>query len=365
MGVVPFALPFKGGTVDCRVFGEGDDLYAAMLTDIARAHTVVRLESYILAADEVGWSFARALAERARAGLRVQVLVDSAGALFEGTGKLFRFLRGAGVDARLFNRWEWRDPLRYNRRNHRKLLITDEESVYIGGFNIHRESSLAQVGSGRWRDVHIRVAGGVAGAAIELFDATWSGTTSRAVPPWVSAMRLVPNETAACRRVLRCLVLEAVTGARLRVFLATPYFVPDRGLRAALVGAVDRGVDVRILLPHTTDHPLLQKAGRAMARRLARKGVSFFEYLPRMMHSKLMIVDGRWACVGSANTDYRSFFVNRELNLVTTQPAACASLESLLTQDFAESRQLTPSEQPASRLSAMTEAVVMRFRRWL
>jgi len=349
----------------CRVFGEGDELYSAMLADLASAESSVRLESYILAGDEVGWTFAASLAERARAGVRVRVHVDSAGAFLEGTEKVFRFLQSAGVEARWFNRWQWRDPLRYNRRNHRKLLIVDEASMYIGGFNIHRESSYAQVGSGRWRDAHVRVTGPVTRQAVDLFDTVWSGGTAPAVRPWADGFRLIPNESGSCRRVLRCVVIDALSSARRSVSLATPYFVPDRGVRDALSRAVERGVDVRVLLSRETDQRLTRWAGHAMARLLARRGVAFFEYLPRMLHSKLIVVDDSWACVGSANIDYRSYFVNKELSLVTDHLPACESLNGLLMDDFAESRPLAFAERPGSPRSAVAETVAIRLRRWL
>lgn len=132
-----------------QLFTEGDELYAAMLAAIAGAEREVTLESYIFADDEVGRRFAEALAERARAGVRVQVHLDAAGSLFWVSRRLERFLRTGGVALRWFHRWNWRQPLRYNQRNHRKLLVVDRHRAFLGGFNIHRESSRIHYGERR------------------------------------------------------------------------------------------------------------------------------------------------------------------------------------------------------------------------
>lgn len=349
----------------CEVFGEGDDLYGAMLRDIAHATEEIRLESYIFAGDEVGWRFAKALAERVRAGVRVRVHVDAAGAWFEGTDKLFRHLRDAGVEARWFNRWRWRDPWHYNRRNHRKLLVIDETALYVGGFNIHRESSRTQVGNRRWRDVHLRLTGSLVTQAVARFDELWDGRPTRTVPPWQGPHRLIPNATRACRRVLHCLYLDALTAAVDSIAIATPYFVPDRRFRAALARAARRGVDVRVLLPAQSDQPLAQWASHVLARPLARRGVQFFAYRPRMLHAKVTLIDADWGMVGSANADYRSFFINRELNFISHDPEFCGQLAELLAEDMAQAQPLTLSAPGRLRLREWGESLARRLRRFL
>ena len=350
---------------NCTVYVEGDELYTAMLEDIGRATAAIRLESYILAGDEIGWRFAEALAEKAGAGVTVQVHVDAAGALFEGTEKLFQFLRQSGAETRWFNRWRWRDPLRYNRRNHRKLLVVDDCCVYVGGFNLHRESSFALSGPKRWKDVHLRLTGPVSEQAVMLFDDCWHHRIRRSPPSWDGNYRLVPNITRACRRTLHCLYLDALAQAKRYVYLTTPYFVPDRKFRKALVAASRRGVDVRVLIPAHSDNRLVQWTGQALARPLARAGVRFFEYLPRMLHAKVAVVDGRWATVGSANTDYRSFFLNRELNLVSRSARLCEQLEHLFDEDLAQSEEFDISDRRPWRIRGVIAALGHRLRRWL
>lgn len=349
----------------CRIYDEGDHLYTAMLEDIDRATETIRLESYIFSGDEVGWRFAEALAKRAQAGVTVRVHVDAAGALFEGTEKLFQCMHEAGVETHWFNRWSWRAPLRYNRRNHRKLLVVDQECIYVGGFNIHRESSQALIGAGRWRDIHVRLSGRLSDQAATLFDDLWRGRAGRTAPPWDGAYRLVPNVTRTCRRVLHCWYLEAFAAAEHTIYLTSPYFVPDRRFREALVAASERGVDVRVLLPAIGDNRFVRWAGYALARPLARAGVHFFEYLPRMLHTKLALVDDQWAMVGSANTDYRSFFVNRELNLVSRSPAFCRQLADVFHEDLSQAHDLVFPARRKNRLRALAELLGQRLRRWL
>lgn len=359
----PAAMP--GGAECYTVFGEGDDLYRAMLGDIARATDAIRLESYIFAGDDVGWRFAKALAERAQAGVRVRMHVDAAGAWFEGTEKLLRHLRDAGVEARRFNRWCWRDPWRYNIRNHRKLLVVDATALYIGGFNIHRESSRVQVGNRRWRDVHVRLTGLLVQQAIRRFEELWDGLSTHTAPSWQGPHRLVPNATRACRRALHCLYLDALTAAMDSIAIVTPYFVPDRRFRAALARAVRRGVEVRVLLPAHSDQPLAQWASHVMARPLARRGVQFFAYRPRMLHAKVTLIDAQWGMVGSANADYRSFFINRELNFITRDPRICATLAALLAEDLAESQPLVLSGPRRRWVRKKFESLARRLRRLL
>ncbi|MFV1973265.1 MAG: phospholipase D-like domain-containing protein, partial [Thiohalobacterales bacterium] len=165
----------EAGADNLQLFIEGDELYQAMLTDIAAAKQRIQLESYIFADDEIGRLFIDALVERAQAGVDVRVHIDAAGSLFPASRRLVRDLRGNRVRLRWFHRWSWRRPLRYNRRNHRKLLITDEASAYVGGFNIHRESSKAAFGIERWRDTHVHTGGRLATQAAQLFDRFWDG----------------------------------------------------------------------------------------------------------------------------------------------------------------------------------------------
>jgi cardiolipin synthase len=195
-----------------------------MLASIDSAIAVVRMESYIFASDEIGWRFAQALARRAAAGVDVRVHLGAAGAWGSTSSSLQWYLRNQGVHLRWFHRWSWRDPLRYNRRSHRKLLVVDDRVADVGGLNIHRKSSRQCYGEPRWRDKHAAVSGALAVDAGRLFDAFWRGHRRwTPVQRGVRELQLVSNNTRACRHHIRCLYAEAFASASERVYLTTPY----------------------------------------------------------------------------------------------------------------------------------------------
>lgn len=356
---------FEQSEPSCVVFTEGDELYDAMIGDICRARESIRLESYIFAGDEIGKRFTAALTERAQAKVTVQLHLDAAGALFEGTYSLVQNLLRAGVEVRWFNRWRWSRPMRYDRRNHRKLLVIDHRCVYVGGFNIHRQSSQMLMGLLRWRDVHVRVSGRLLGQAKSLFDDLWERCNTRRLPPWDGSYRLIPNHTLACRRVLRCLYINQIEAANKFIYLATPYFVPDHHFRDALIAAAKRGVDVCVLLPAHSDQRLVQWAGYKLARGMSRKGVKFYAYLPRMLHSKATLIDGCWSMVGSANADYRSFFINHELNLISQSTHLCQQLDTIFHADLAQAQALKWPAKRSYLLRGVGEWLLHRLRRWM
>lgn len=333
------------GAADNRftVFTEGDDLFAAMVRDIAGAEHSVDLESYIFADDEIGQWFAEALAERARVGIRVRVHLDAAGSLSWTSRRLGKYLRGRGVEIRWFHRWSWRQPWRYYRRNHRKLLVVDHRVAYLGGFNIHRENSRSIHGESRWRDTHVALVGTLAQQAGRLFDAFWSGRL-RWLPdtPGASGI-LVHNHTRSCQHRIRCIYADAFGAARHNIFLTTPYFVPDSRTQQGLKAAARRGVDVRLLVPGKSDMRITQWAARAAYAGLLTGGVQIYEYQPRVLHAKTVVIDSEWTMIGTSNLDYRSLFHNYELNLVTRDPGLSARLGEQFLTDLNASEPIVPT----------------------
>lgn len=350
-----------------HLFTEGDDLYVAMLASIRSARDSVRMESYIFSDDEVGWQFTRALVERAAAGLDVRLHLDAAGALGSSSRVMEHHLRERGVSLRWFHRWSWRHPLRYNRRNHRKLLIVDDQVAYVGGFNIHRQSSRRLYGDARWRDTHAAITGALVDDATRLFDTFWHGHRH-----WMPAQRgrlaltLVSNNTRTCRHRIHCLYSDAFAGARERIFLTTPYFVPDLLTQQQLIRAARRGIDVRLLVPSKSDVPITRWAAQAFYDALMAAGMRIYEYQPRMLHAKTVVIDGDWAAMGTANLDYRSFFLNYELVLASGEPGFCAQLEQHFLNDLTESLPITPVNWERRRWPGrILEAFGWIMRRWL
>ncbi len=362
-GCVP---AIQAGHCDFTLYFEGDDLYEAMLKEIAAARSSICLESYIFASDEIGWRFAHALAERVAAGVEVRLHLDAAGFLLWGSGKLKIWLRDQGIQLRLFHRWRWRDPLRYNQRNHRKLLVIDDNSVFLGGFNIHRESSRLVFGDASWRDAHVRLDGKVAQQAGILFDDFWNG--KRRQPPYQAhaVNILIPNFSRRCRQTFKCLYTDSFRRAQQSIYLTTPYFVPDRRTQLELQLAAKRGVDVRLLVPRKNDQRLAQWAARAAYAKLLDEGVRIFEYLPRMLHAKTAVVDGSWATIGTANLDYRSLFVNYEINLATRDPSLCEQLAGQFMADLEDSEEISKRQWATRPWSEhLAELIGWLARRWL
>ncbi|MCB1054552.1 MAG: phosphatidylserine/phosphatidylglycerophosphate/cardiolipin synthase family protein [Acidobacteria bacterium] len=360
-------IPWPTGEIqEPALYFEGDDLYDSMRAVIRQARRSIDVETYILAADEVGRSLAAELADRSRAGVQVRVSVDAIGSGGVFSRELESCLEGDGIEVRRFARWSWRHPSQVYRRDHRKLLVIDDRIAYLGGFNIHRESSRRVVGRSRWRDTHVRVEGRLAAEAGALFDAFWSGDLDWSPDRGARGDVLVPNHSRTCRRRLHCLYNRVLRSARLRLDLTTPYFVPDRRTRDELLRAARRGVDVRLLLPAKSDVPLARWAARAAYRRLLDAGVRIYEYQPRMLHAKTAVVDRIVATAGTANLDSRSLLVNHELNLFSATRVFCENLIEQFEKDLESSTEVTSSTWPGRpRASLLSETVGRIFRRWL
>ena len=323
-----------------EVHVEGDALYGAMLADIAGARHSVRLECYILADDEVGGLVMDSVAQAARRGVEVVLRVDAIGSWGMISRSRIDHLRDAGVHWQWARPWSWRRPWRFHLRNHRKLLVVDSDIAYLGGFNLDRRNSSRSVGVQRWRDTHVRIDGGsLVLDAARLFDRYPAPFADR---PEAQRRRLVlmTNRTRQCRHRLRCAFTEAFAGARFRLWLTTPYFVPDRRSQRALVQAAKRGVDVRLLVPGKNDVPLAQWAARAAYAPMLAAGVRIFEFQGRVLHAKTALVDEGWATVGTANFDYRSFFLNDEINLLGQSPALNDKLAAQFEADLTNSREV-------------------------
>lgn len=217
----------------------------------------------------------------------------------------------------------------------------DDQVAYLGGFNIHAPCSLHLYGPSRWRDTHPRFVGPLAVAAAKIFDACGEDTHRPIkVPPAIGTTQLIPNSSQRCRHVRRCELHAALRAARARIWVTTPYFVPDHRLQGLLCDAANRGVDVRLLVPGKCDVRLAQWAARAAYARLLTGGVRIYEYTPRVLHAKTMLVDDRWAAIGTANMDYRSLFVNDEINLDDREDGLNRVHGELFKTDLGESREI-------------------------
>lgn len=359
-------MPAPSSSSTIALFTEGDELYGAMRADMAAARASIRLESYIFAADEAGRPLIEALRAAAERGLRVEVRIDAVGSFGLFPRAEERALRAAGVRFTRWRRFSLRRPWQFlHRRNHRKLLVIDEQVCWLGGFNIHRECSYRAVGEGRWLDYHLRIEGPVARQAALLFDHDGKlprGSRLRAA----DGVLLLPNKTRRQRALLHRVLRQAFARARQRILLVSPYFVPDRRTQAGLCRAAARGVAVTVLVPAKSDVAIAQWASRAAYSRLLAAGVRIVEYLPRVLHAKAFVIDEKLASVGTANLDYRSFFINDEINAFVRDPGFVAVLAARIAGDLADGREVRLRPwQRRSWLNWIPETIGWLARRWL
>jgi cardiolipin synthase len=343
---------------------DGPRTYASMLAAFKAAKNHIHIETYIFEDDEVGTQFAAALAERARAGLKVRVIYDSVGSIHTSK-EFFARLREAGVEVVEFN------PLgtsvltgAFDHRDHRKLTIVDGRIAYLGGINISSvygtSSSAARPKQADvpfekrpWRDTQVKIEGPVVADLQRAFLDQWARQTKteaigdkRYFPPiapqgslLVRAMDTSPSKQGLNAAYVT--LISAIQNAEKDVRITNAYFVPHEELMGALTDAARRGVDVRMILPSRTDNWLVIAAGRSYYDALLESGVKIYERKERLLHSKTATIDGVWSTVGSTNLDWRSLASNDELNAVVLGPEFAAQMNALFDKDLANSTQIT------------------------
>jgi cardiolipin synthase A/B len=319
----------------------------AMLAGIAAARHWVHFENYIIRDDATGRRFADALAERARHGVRVRVLYDALGSF--GTGyRFWRRLRQAGVEVRAFHPLLTLRPFELLARDHRKLLVTDGSWAMTGGLCIGNEWAGDPARHRQpWRDTMVAVCGPAAAALDGAFARIWRRTgpplppdelDADPAPCGESTVRVVEG-VPGLARVYRTVELLAANAAE-RLWITDAYLIPPTPLYATLVDAAQGGVDVRLLVPGASDLPVLRNFTRVGYRDLLRAGVRVFEYEGPMVHAKTMLVDRRWARVGSTNLNVSSLLTNYELDLAAECEHLTEQLAAQFRRDLGSSREI-------------------------
>jgi cardiolipin synthase len=343
---------------------DGPATYQAMLAAILKARDHINMETYILEDDEIGQRFAAALIDKQRQGVQVNIIHDSVGTL-ETPAEFFKLLTDSGIEVLEFNPvnpLEARTGWEVNQRDHRKLLIVDGRTAFLGGINISAVYSGGSFSKGRgkqaapadqlaWRDTDLQLTGPVVAEFQKLFLATWEGQEGQAL----AEKNYFPKLKGSGREVVRAIgstpdesfsliyatLLSAIASAETSVYITNAYFVPDPQLLAALETSAGRGVDVTLILPSTTDSWLVFHAGRGYYDRLLRAGVKIYERHGALLHSKTALIDGVWATVGSTNLDWRSFLHNRELNAVVLGQEFGKQVQAMFDEDLAQSDPIT------------------------
>jgi cardiolipin synthase len=346
------AILTGGGTStgnQVEVLSRGSDVYDALGAAIDAAVHHVHAEYYLIRDDATGRWFRDKLVAAAARGVEVRLLCDGYGCLGI-RGPWRRPLRRSGGKVGLFL------PMRslllqpVNLRNHRKIVVVDGKIALVGGVNIGDEYRGQMRGVGQWRDTHLKLVGPAAQALGRVFMQDWYFATGEGVNPTpyfpeidatgTATVGIVPSGPDTRTEAIHRLFFAAIGAAHERVWITTPYFVPDQAMLLALCVAAMRGVDVKLILPSRSNHRVTFHAGRSFYEALLDAGVQIHEYTPGMIHAKTMVVDGRTVFVGSANMDMRSFRLNFEVHALIHDEAAAQRIEAQFLDDLAHTQRI-------------------------
>jgi cardiolipin synthase len=333
------------------IYTNGAQFYPAMLEAIRGAARAINMECYIFQDGEIARLFIDALSERARNGVNVTIVVDAIGS-FNLWGRPVRRLRAAGCRIESYQRLRWYSLHRINNRTHRELLVVDGRVAFVGGAGVADWWAIPDRRSRAWRDTMARLEGPVVAALQGVAAENWLECCGEILtgPDYFPDLRPCgdttafvvkssPSDRATASRVAFQLLMETADEA---VRISTPYFLPDRALRRALVDMARRGVAVSVIVPgRATDQKWVRLASRRMWKDLLAAGVRIFEYGPAMTHAKVLIVDDQWAVLGTTNIDNRSFEHNDEVNVAMRDPALAARLLQDYERDLADSEEVT------------------------
>jgi len=342
--------PIIGGN-RADVLLNGEQIFPAMLEAIRGAQHTITYAQYFYEDGPISRDLAEALAERARAGVGVNVLLDAFGTL-SMPKEYSDLMSRSGCHVAWFRPLTQYVFRRYSNRNHRRILVIDGRIGFTGGSGVSRK----WMGNGRtehhWRDTDMRIQGPAVEYLQAAFVENWLEATGvvlggeayfpRPIPPSGEVYaQVVKSSPAAGSFAMYTTFLLAVNSAQRSIHITNPYFVIDEGMRDALRAARRRNVRVMVLVPGAIDHNIVRQASRRQFGELLRAGVQIYEYAPALLHSKTMVIDGVWATVGSTNLDNRSFAVNDELNVIVYNRGVAQRLEAVFADDVAHSRQIT------------------------
>ena len=366
---------------------DGPATFQAMYNAIRGARDHINMETYIIEDDEVGRKFADELIKKQALGVQVALAYDSVGSI-STPKEFFKRLTDSGIKVLEFNPinpmtakkgWE------VNQRDHRKLLIVDGQTVFLGGINIssvYSAGSFSQSskrrpdGSPPWRDTHLQVEGPVVAEFQKLFLATWKKQEGETL----ATRNFFPKPAGKGKEVVRAIgsspdepytliyatLISAIRCAETSVYLTNAYFAPDPQLIAALNDAAQRGVDVKLILPSNTDSWLIFNAGRSHYTDVLRGGVKIYERRDALLHAKTALIDGVWSTIGSTNLDWRSFLHNDEVNAVILGQEFGAQMQAMFDADLAASDPITLEAWKQRPLdSRVKEAAARMWEYWL
>lgn len=343
------------------VFTYGEDLFREMLAAIRGARRRILFESYIWKGDALGEEFKRALVEAAERGVEVFVVYDGFANLV--VSRAFFDLPDPIHVVRypVFRPGVLMLNVRKSGRDHRKILVVDDEIAFVGGYNI------GSLYATQWRDTHVRLEGPSAWELRNAFVDFWNANRRPGQPlladpgssHWEPRLRAARNAPAQLVFPIRGIYLDAIDRASSHVYITQAYFIPDREILAALLAAAARGVDVRVLVPERSNHVLADWLARGLYTALLKGGVRIHLYRNAMVHAKTATIDGAWTTIGTANIDRLSLTGNYEVNLEITDPGVAEQMEKVFAVDLSNSRELTLVEWESRSLAAKLSEIVL------
>ncbi|MEC9483177.1 MAG: cardiolipin synthase [Halomonas sp.] len=334
---------------------DGYATFDSLFDGIEQAQSYILIQFFIVRCDHLGMELKRRLEKQVARGVKVFFMYDEIGC-YNLEDSYFAELRRAGAEVHAFNSTRgWRHRFQLNFRNHRKVMVVDGRLGWTGGLNAGKEYLGEDPRHGPWRDTHLKLAGpSVMGlqesfwedwhwATGEVLDLNWEPHTIEAQGQGQNVV-IVPSGPADRQETASLLTQHAIHSAQHRLWVTSPYFVPDQGVMDALQLAVLRGVDVRVMIPQRADHLLVFLSAFAFLPDMLRAGVKIYRYQPGFLHQKVMLIDDHSASVGTVNLDNRSFRLNFELTAFIPDPGFAAEVEAMLESDFTKCREITLDE---------------------
>jgi cardiolipin synthase len=349
LGVLLGPPIIEGNKVDALL--NGDQIFPSMLEAIRGAQQTITFETYIYWSESIGREFSEALSERARAGVKVHVMLDFIGSMKMEQAAMDK-MRKAGVQLQRYHKPAWWKLARVNNRTHRKLLIVDGKIGFTGGVGIADQWRGNAQDEQHWRDSHFRVEGPVVGQMQAVFTDNWTKSTGTVLdgpeyfPPLAKrgehAAQMFASSPTGGSESMHLMYLMAITAARKSIELSSAYFVPDELTVRALIAAAKRGVSVRVITPgKKIDSSIVRVASRERWGDLLAGGVRIAEYQPTMYHVKALVVDSLLVSVGSTNFDNRSFSINDEANLNVMDADFARAQVATFNDDWRRARQVS------------------------
>ncbi|MGG2092469.1 cardiolipin synthase [Bacillus sp. S13(2024)] len=333
---------------DFKLYVDGNDLYRDLFADIDRAKQYIYLHFYIVGKDKVSKKFLQLLKQKAASGVDVKLSVDRVGG-YKINKKTIQELEQSGVQFTFSKKPRFKNFFyTLHNRNHRRIAVVDGNISYVGGFNIGNEYLGEDRRFGKWRDYHVRITGSGAQDMKSQFAKDWELDTGKELSPYEITAIQGSNKYRYVftdgKGLWTTYYKEMIQSAKTSIVIATPYFVPSKEMMTGLQNALQRGVRLQILVPFKSDALLLKQAAYSYLEKLLRFGAEIYQYRDGFFHGKVTLIDDKFADIGTANFDNRSFYINAESDCFIYEGKIIGEIQRSLQRDFQEAKQFSEKD---------------------